>query len=121
MAVDVARVLYAQSEYRQTSSSDQTVLAKDSLSTVLEFKSSLLYAADAVAFMADILSLRKITRFDWVLNLRRKPAYDVIQLGDTVTLSYPRFGLTAGANFIVKSKGFQLAQGVLSLTLFGPQ
>lgn len=121
MPVDFARASFAVSEYRKTSArQDPTVKIRDPLATELEFNSLLESEADANALGDYILALRKVNgRNNW--NLAVKAGALDVEIGDTITVVYPRFGLQDGKNFIVKR--IKKAQASLfdEFTLFGPQ
>jgi hypothetical protein len=120
VALDFARAAFAVTEYRKTPIRvDNTVKTKDPLAVELEFTSLLNSESDAVAFGEYILDLRRVGRYDWTLQVAKNSISS--EIGDTITLTYDRFGLQAGKNFIVK--GVKKSQAALfdEYTLFGPQ
>jgi len=118
--IDVARVQFAQTEFRKTAPLvDAALYARDPLSTELEFQTLLATEADALTFRLQIMDLRRQGRNDWKLSVKRD-TYPVA-IGDTITVTYPRFGLDAGKNFIVKGKKVDRGSLYETYTLFGPQ
>jgi hypothetical protein len=118
--IDIARVQFAQNEYRKTPELvDAALYANDPLSSELEFQTLLATEADALVFRGQIMSLRKLGRNDWKLSVKRDTY--LIAIGDTITLAYPRFGLNLGKNFIVKGRKVDRGSPFETLTLFGPQ
>lgn len=119
MPTDINRVAFALREYRTVTSEDLSIQTKHPLSAELEFNTFISSEADAQDFADDILELRKVDRDTWTLYVNRQN-YNV-ELGDTVTITYPRFGLQAGKNFIVKR--LKRDSNVLydEITLFGPE
>jgi len=117
--VDVARVAFALREYRTVVQEDLTVQTKHPLSGEMEFNTLISSSTDATTFASQILGLRKLDRDTWAVAINRQNY--AIELGDTVTIVYPRFGLDTGKNFIVKR--LKRDSNVLyeELTLFGPQ
>ena len=119
MPVDVNRVAFAQQEYRTVVSQDLTVQTKHPLSVDLEYNTLLSLQSDAQTFGDQILALRKVDRDTWSLYVNRQNY--TIEMGDTITLVYPRFGLDGGKNFIVKRLKRDSSLLYDELTLFGPQ
>ena len=119
MALDLDRVAFAQREYRTVVSEDLAIQTKHPLAVEMEYNTLISSAADAQAFGDSLLALRKLDRDTWSLYIN-KQNYD-FDVGVTITLVYPRFGLQAGGNFIVKR--IKRDSGLLydELTLFGPQ
>jgi hypothetical protein len=119
--IDLARAAFAQAEYRKTPVlEDSNVLARDALATELDYKTLFLNSADAVAFQADALALRPLGRADWILSVRTDQL-PTTELGDCITVTHPRYGLSGGRNFIVKAIKRDLSSLYTQLTLYGPQ
>lgn len=119
MPVDVDRVAFAVREYRTVTVEDTAVQTKHPLSVELEFTTFISSSADATTFGTQILNLRKVDRDTWAAVVNKQN--NTIEIGDTITLVYPRFGMDSGKNFIVKR--LKRDSNVLydELTLFGPQ
>ena len=119
MPVDVARVAFANREYRTVVSQDLDVQVRHPLAVELEYNTLFSSSSDALTFASQILALRKLDRDTWAMVVNRQN-YS-IELGDTIRVTYPRFGLGFGANFIVKR--LKRDSNVLydELTLFGPE
>lgn len=120
MTVDVARLVYAQTEYRSTQVLDASVQTRHPLASQLEYYTLILNEADAISFGNSVLNLRKLDRWNWVTTVN-KNNYPNLTIGQTITLAYPRFGLNAGKNFIVKRIAKDSNSLFTQLTLFGPQ
>ncbi len=119
MPVDVERVAFAMREYRSIISEDLAVQAQHPLSVELEFNTFISTQAAAQTFADEVLSLRKLDRDTWTLLVNRQN-YQV-ELGDTITVFFPRFGLSGGKNFIVKRLKRDANLLYEELTLFGPE
>src|SRR6478609_6277006 len=100
MPVDMNRVAFAAREYRTTISEDTAIQTKHPLSAELEYNTLLKLSTDAQTFGDEVLALRKLDRDTWAMAVSRQNY--TVELGDTITVTYPRFGLDAGKNFIVK-------------------
>ncbi len=119
-AIDVTRIAFAQREYRTTPNIvDTSVLTRHPLAVELDYNTLFRTEADATTFGNEILALRKLDRWTWACYVR-KEAY-VFQIGQTITLTYPRFDLDLGKNFIVKRVKIDSNALYDELTLFGPQ
>lgn len=119
MPVDVARIAFAQREYRSVTATDAAVQTKHPLATELTYNTFLANETDATAFGQNILDLRKVERMTWSCYVNRQN-YS-LEVGDTITVTYPRFGLAAGKNFIVKRVKRDSNLLYDELTLYGPQ
>lgn len=117
--VDVDRVGFASREYRTLTREDLNVQTKHPLSVELEFTSYVSSSTDAQTLGDQILNLRKVERDTWAVTVNRQN-YSV-ELGDTVRVVYPRFGLSGGKNFIVKRLKRDSNSLFDELTLFGPE
>lgn len=119
MPADIARIAFAQREYRSATSTDAAVKTRHPLATELTYNTFLASESEASSFGTEILDLRKVERMTWSCYVNRQN-YS-IEVGDTITLSYPRFGLINGKNFIVKR--VKRDSNILydELTLYGPE
>jgi hypothetical protein len=121
MPLDVARFVFAQREYRTTAPiEDLAVFTKHPLATELEYNTLLREESDANAFGLYVLELRKLDRWTWACYVN-KANYSGLEIGQTITVVYPRFGLSAGKNLIVKRIKRDSNALFDELTLIGPQ
>lgn len=120
MTADVTRIAFAQREYRYSTVEDLTIRTKHPLADEVEFPTLLTSDVDATAFGNYVLSLRKLDRWTWACYVSREN-YPSLEVGQTVTLAYPRFGFSAGKNFIIKRIKVDSGAMYHELTLFGPQ
>lgn len=119
-AASLDRVVYSREEYRRTAAaSDAAVLTRDPLSPEVELPTLIRDSDDAVSFRDMLYNLRKLPCGDWTCNIAR--GVFTGSVGDTITIVYPRFGLAAGKNFIVKRIRTDLSVLYDAFTLFGPQ
>lgn len=119
MPADVARIAFAQREYRSVTSTDAAVKTKHPLATELTYNTFLANETDASAFGAAVLDLRKVERMTWSCYVN-KQNYS-LEVGDTISMVYPRFGLASGKNFIVKRVKRDSNLLYDELTLYGPE
>jgi len=120
MPVDIKVVAFAQQEFRAVTAKDASVLTRHPLAVELTHTTFLKNEADATAFGTQVLDLRKLDRWTWVCQVVADN-YATLELGDTITVVHPRFGLQAGKNFIVKGIKKDTGAVLTSLILFGPQ
>lgn len=119
MSADVARIAFAQREYRTVTMEDPAVRITHPLAMDLEYNTLFYSGTDATAFGNYVLGLRKLDRWTWSMYVN-KQNYSV-GLGDTINVTYPRFGLSGGKNFIVKRIKRDSRSVYDELTLYGPQ
>lgn len=119
IGVDIDRMKFALTEYRSVVSEDMTVKTKYPLSSELEYNTLISSETDAQNFGLYVLGLRKLDRNSWQCLLAERD-YD-FDVGDTITLFYPRFGFDAGKNFIVKRLKRSANSLFHELSLYGPQ
>ncbi len=115
----MARVAFAQREYRTVLSEDLTVQQRHPLAVEMEYQTLFSAQADAKAFGDYVLELRKLDRDTWSCAVNKQNV--TVELGDTVTIVYPRFGLQAGGEFIVKGLRRDSSSLYDELVLFGPK
>lgn len=119
--IDVDRITFAQKEFRTTApQEDSAVLTRHPMATELTFTTLMQNNSDAVAFALEILGLRKLDRWNWACYVN-KINYPGLEIGMTITITYPRFGLQAGKNFIIKRLKTDSNALFDELSLFGPQ
>lgn len=121
--IDLARVLFAQREYRTTVPAEDTAIkTKHPLAAELEFITLLRNESDANTFSSFILGLRKLDRWTWACFVNKEnPLVPTLEIGQTVTIQYPRFSFDAGKNFIIKRIKTGANALYDELTLFGPE
>jgi hypothetical protein len=123
MPFDINRMIFAQREYRTTPAIEDTaVKAKHPMATELEYNTFLRTEADGLTFGNYVLGLRKLDRWTWGCYVSKEnSATTTMEVGQTITVFYPRFGFTSGANFIIK--GLKISANSLfdELILFGPE
>ena len=116
---DIAQLAFSMTEYRTVSAEDAAIKTRHPLAIDLEYNTFISNEADALSFGNNILNLLKVDRNTWQCQVA-KGNYN-FDLGDTITIVYPRFGLSGGKNFIIK-RFKRDANGLFyDLTLFGPQ
>jgi hypothetical protein len=121
VTIDVTRIAFAQQEYRTTPAiEDLTIQTKHPLAVEMEYNTLLQNSTDANSFGNIVLSLRKLDRWTWACFVA-KANYPLFEVGQTITLTYPRFGFSGGKNFIVKRVRTDSNAMFDELTLFGPQ
>src|SRR5688500_15209986 len=121
MGVDVSRIAFAQREYRVSpAQEDMTVLTRHPLAIELDYNTLFRTEAEANAFGVYVLGLRKLDRWTWACFVKRAN-YPSLEIGQTITISYPRFGFNAGKNFIIKRLKTDSNALFDELTLFGPE
>jgi len=120
MTVDVARLTFAQREYRSTKVEDASVLTRHPLATELSYDTLIKNEADAITFGNAVLSLRKLDRWNWLAAVKTEN-YPNLVIGQTIIVGYPRFNLNSGKNFIVKRIATDSNSVFTQLTLFGPE
>lgn len=118
--IDVARAVFSQAEYRKTSPiADAAVKERDPLAMELEMITLVEDQSDAEALGQQILDLRQDGRFDWACAVTRGSV--TARMGDTITIVYPRYGLDAGADFIIKRFRRDQSSPYDTMTLYGPK
>jgi hypothetical protein len=119
--LDIARIVFAQKEYRTTAPiEDPAILVKHPLALAVEYGTLLRTEAEATAFGTYVLGLRKLDRWTWACYVN-KANYPTLEIGQTITVMYPRFGLDGGKNFIIKRLKRDSNALFDELTLFGPE
>jgi len=118
--VDASRIAFATSEYRSTVVEDSAVKTRHPLASELVFSSLIKNESDAITFGTTVLGLRKLDRWSWTCLVTRND-YPNLEVGQTITITYPRFSLSAGKNFIVKRLKIDANSPYYELDLFGPQ
>jgi len=104
-------------ELRQTTAEDATVLDKHPLAEDLEVDTLLDPSADASAEASRLLDLYKVDRSVYRVKLKTQPF--ALELGDTVKLTYPRFGLASGKDLRVIGLTEDAGVNEVEVTLWG--
>ena len=118
---DPARISFALKEYRTTPAiEDLQVFTRHPLATEAEFNTLFRNEADAITFGNQIMALRKFDRWSWACYVTRGN-YPTLEVGQTVTLTYPRYGFNNGADFILKKIRRDAGALFDELVLFGPK
>ena len=121
MAIDVARIAFSQREYRTTAPiEDAAIKTKHPLAVELVYDTLFRSDADAVTFGTYVLGLRKLDRWTWACFIN-KANYPGLEIGQTITIFYPRFGFNLGKNFIIKHIKVDSNALYDELVLFGPE
>lgn len=124
MATDVERVKFSLREYRSLSipddDGDATVRARHPLAIQLSYNTMISSQADAENFGAYMMNLRSGERTSWQ-TLISKINYPNLEIGDTITIFFSRFGLETGKNFIVKRLKRDSESLYYEVNLFGPE
>jgi hypothetical protein len=121
MGADVARIAFAQREYRTTAAiEDPVILARHPLATEMEYNTLFSNESDAVTFGTAVLGLRKLDRWTWSCFVN-KENYPSLEIGQTIRVMYPRFGFDLGKNFIIKRIKTDASSQLDELNLFGPE
>jgi hypothetical protein len=104
-------------EYRYVTFEDSSILTQNRQAIDRVFKTKLADKADAEALLTRLTTIYTVTR-----RVYQVPAHRCLflyYLGDTVKLMYNRFGLNAGADFIVVGTGEDAETGITALELWG--
>jgi hypothetical protein len=118
---DINRISFAMKEYRTTAPIEDTqVLARHPLAVELDYLTMFRDEADATAFGGQVLALRKFDRWSWACLITRGN-YPTLEVGQTITLFYPRYGFNSGADFIIKKRRRDAGLLFDELVLFGPK
>lgn len=107
-------------EYRKTVANDSAVKTQWPRAVELEFKTVLLSATNAASEATRRLNLYKVRRDTLSVRARLSDTIaSTIDIGSTVVLALPRFGMSAGKPFIVTGIRTDLRNNIFELTLWG--
>lgn len=111
-------------EWREATATDTSVQTVHLLAAALSYDSLFATAADAATEAARRLTLRSVQRHRFNITVPFTSETSVIDLGDTVGLLHPRYGLTivgdeVGQLFVVLSVEPDARSGQLTLSLWG--
>lgn len=113
-----SRVNFTAYDFRDVSSSDNTVLTKHPLSKVKELTSLIDAESDAQAFADDRKAIFKEERETVAVTLDFENA-PVLNLNDVVTLDVPRYDWNGGKDFRLVGIDNQFRKNEVTLTLWG--
>ena len=120
MPAGSSRISLIKSEYRVFKNSDSTTLTRWPASDIFKLNTFFNVESDANTLGTAILALRKEPRSSWTLVVSDRYRFSIV-LGQTYTIVHPRFGLSAGKNFIVRGIKQGSNSRTVELILFGPQ
>lgn len=107
-------------EFRKTVANDSSIKTQWPRAVELEFETVLLSATNAAAEATRRLNLYKVRRDTLSVRARLSNALAAaIDIGSTVVLALPRFGMSAGKPFIVTGIRTDLRNNIFELTLWG--
>jgi hypothetical protein len=115
-----ARITFIKEEYRVYKTNDAAALTAFPSSDIFKISTFFNNEADATTLGTTLLALRKADRGNWYAVLSDRYRF-VLQVGKTYTIIHPRFGLSAGKNFIVKGVRESSNSRTIEVSLFGPQ
>lgn len=117
-SVPAAFVARVGTEYRQASDSDSAVKTRHLLSQEKTIESNLRSLTDAATVATRVLGLLKVRRD--ILNCTIRMAdYTDLQIGDTVTVLFDRYGYDAGRDFRILGFTFDARRNRAELYLWG--
>ena len=119
MALTQARVNWLAKEWREKSNTDSGVLTAHLLAPQTVEESLLVSAADASAEAARRQTLRGTQRDRLEIVLELSDETDELDLGDVITLTHSRYGLSAGKQFVILGVQPDAANHRVTLTLWG--
>ncbi|PCI45953.1 MAG: hypothetical protein COB49_09520 [Alphaproteobacteria bacterium] len=117
MPADPARISQITQAARTSKSEDGTVKVLSLGARDREITSALYEQLDAEAENLRQFNLMKVARDIYQVQLSGQNG--VYRVGQTRTIKYPRFGLTAGRDFMIKGVSEQFGTGLTILTLWG--
>jgi hypothetical protein len=118
--VNDVRKQYLSSEYRTYEASDAAVKSINATSPELTINTLLAYKSDAMAEVARLLTQYKTRRDMYQVTIRVDAALaQILDIGKIVTLQVPRFGMSAGKNFLIIGIRTNMRGYQFELTLWG--
>lgn len=118
MPVSVDRRAFLAQEYREALAIDTSVLTAQPLATQTVEATGLVAASDATTEATRRLTLRKVVRDFFDITVPLTPQTAAIDLGQVVSLTHSRFGLSAGASFVVIGIATDAQSGTITFSLF---
>lgn len=119
-SVTAARRAWLAETLRTTAAEDATVKNRYKLAGELRRDTLLTTQANADAEAARLLALYKVRRDTFKVRARLSAAeVDAIDLGQTVRLTWPRYGLSGGRLFVVTGLRQDFARDAIEMTLWG--
>jgi hypothetical protein len=110
---------YALHEYRTVSTEDSSILTTWPFATEIKVTTLLVNETDAQDEADRLFALYSVRRDMYEVKLNLSEIMGVVDLGDVVTLEYPRYSLNSGKDFLVIGMELDLANEVATLTIWG--
>lgn len=117
MAADPARISQIAQPALVSKSEDAGVKTLSLGARDRKITSALYNQADADSENARQFNLMKVARD--IFQLQTSESNGLHQVGQTITVKYPRFGLSAGKDFMIKGITEQYGRNLTILTLWG--
>ncbi|MEQ8345084.1 MAG: hypothetical protein RIB84_23920 [Sneathiellaceae bacterium] len=119
-AATAAAITFASREWRSEVASDASIQTQHLLAPQLEVESLMVSAAAAATEAARLLALFKAARDRYRVTAHlSQDLVDAVDLGDTVTLYSPRYGLSAGRAMTVTGLQYEVQADLVTLDLWG--
>jgi len=118
-AVTEARRQFALNQYREypSANSAASVLEKHPLAIEERFDTYITSSTDAQTEADRLQDLYSVKRRVYQVGVKTQPFQ--LELGDTVSVEYPRFGLTPAQNFVIIGLEERSASGFVTMTVWG--
>lgn len=108
---------FLSSQYRYVSQQNDVLLSQDKYAKELTFNTNIADKADAEALLSRLMTLYSSKRS--VYSLRVYRSMFKFDIGDTVKLVYPRYGLENGKNLLVVNLAEDAESGAVTMELWG--
>jgi len=119
-AATAAAITFAGSEWRTAVASDSAIQDQHLLAPQLAAESLMIDASAAATEAARLLALHKVLRDRYRVTAHLSQGLvDAVDLGDTVALYSPRYGLDSGKLMIVTGLQYEVQADLLTLDLWG--
>lgn len=118
-SVTAERRAFLAQEWRQINVPDNTVKQRHPESPELTFESLISDEVEAQAFHDDRLNIYSHKRMRFLIEVFMDPDVAQIELGDVVRVTYNRFGLDDGRDFIVIGINMRLDRNIVEFDLWG--
>ena len=119
MTLTLARVAWLQNDWREASATDAAVQTAHILAPQTVEDSCLTVEADALAEATRRQALRGVKRDRLEIEVALNNEMDELDLGDVITLTHDRYGLSAGKQFTILGVQPNAREHSLTLTLWG--
>lgn len=117
MPADPARISQITQPSRAATETDAGVKTLSLGARDVELNSALYEDAAAATEVSRQFDLMKLSRNIYQVTLFQQNG--LLEIGTTITIKYPRFGLQAGKDFMVTGLSEQYGRGITILTLWG--